>query len=427
MSDKTPKSDFSSELNQDDNKSGLYYDDVPPEVYEDGDQIKVSDLLDIIWAGKFKIVIITFILFGVAIFHYVTAPEEYEANSRFLPERQVQQFQMDRMFAFGELARSLNIGGGQQDGSLPSYFYPDIIASIDFQTELLNREVDLYNDGRTITLFEYFTNVYEQPFRARVYSAIKRNTIGLPMRFFQFIANIFKREEEPRENIRVRATETVDANSPSIAQHAVHQDRYFIISPQFETASQAIINRILVNYGTLTIEVTTTMPDPMAAVQINAYVADMLQDYLIDYRIEKARDNLLYIEALYEEAEERYENTSQNLAIYEDTNKGNTSAVADLDRERLRERKNLAYSLYTSVASRLEEARTRLKEDTPIFTTFEDPLFPTNPTGGNIMILPASIFIGLFLGIIWVFFEKLFIIFGRTFSWFKNMRLAKKE
>lgn len=420
MSDKKQNKNSDSDLNQEKKKSGLLYEDVPPEVYEDDDQIRVSDLLDIVWVGRFKIAIITLLLFCVSIFHYVAAPVEYEANSRFLPERQVQQFQFDRMFAFGELARSLNIGGGQTDGSLPSYFYPDIIASISFQYDLLSREVDLYNDNRTVTLFDYFTDVYEQPFRTRVYSAVKRNTIGLPLRFFLFITNIFTRDEEPRADIRAQSSDLVDAESPLITQHAIHRDRYFLLSPQFEMASKSLIERIMVNYGTLTIEVTTVMPDPMAAVQINAYVADMVQEYLIAYRIEKAGENLQYIETLFEESEERYENTSEALAIYEDTNKGNVSAVANLERERLREHRNLAYSLYTSVASRLEEAKTRLKEDTPVYTTFEDPVFPTEPTGGNIMVLPASLVLGVFLGIVWVFFEKFMLIVGRVFGWSKS-------
>lgn len=427
MSDKNQNNDSSSDLNQEENKSGLLYEDVPPEVYEDVDQISVADLLDIIWAGRFKIAIITFLLFCASIFHYVTAPEEYLAESRFLPERQVQQFQMDRMFAFGEIARSLNIGGSQSDGSLPSYFYPDIIGSVDFQYELLGREVDLLNDGRTITLFDYFTDVYERPFRSRVYGTIRRNTIGLPMRFFGFIVNLFSNSETQSGTIVDQSVSQSDDEVSPLARHVVRNNRVIVLSPEFEMASSEMNNRITINYGTLTIEVAARMPDPMAAVQVNGYVADMLQDYLINYRIEKANQSLEYIELLYEESEERYEQTELELAQFIDSNVGQLTAVAEIERDKLRNRKDLAFSLYSSVSNRLEEARTQVKEDTPIYTTFQDPIFPKSPSGANIIILPASIFIGIFIGIIWIFFEKLLIVIGRTFSWIKNFKIIGKE
>lgn len=430
MSDKKQNDDPKNDATENTEKSGLLYEDVPPEVYEDDDQIRVSDLINIILDGKKKILGITIFLFAFSIFHVVTAPKEYIAESLFLPERQVQQFQMDRMFAFGELTRALNIGGGQTDGSLPSYFYPDIIASIDFQNELLAREVDLFNEGRTVTLIEYFTDVYEQPLRTRVYSFIRRNTIGLPMRFFRFITGLFTPTEEVRQiSVQPRQTEESDLDvQPSIMDsHVAHQERFFVISPSFEDASTSLISRILVDYGTLTIEVTTTMPDPMAAVQLNAFVADMLQEYLIEYRIGKSRQNLEYIELLYEEAEVRYDSTARELALFTDRNKGDLTALAELELERLRDQRNLAYSLYSSVASRLEEAKTRLKEETPIYTTFQDPIFPTQPTGANILILPASIILGIFLGIVWVFGEKLLLVLTRSFSWFGSFSFGKKN
>lgn len=416
--------------NEAEERSGLLYEDVPPEVYEDDDQIRVSDLINIVVDGKKKIFAITIFLFAFSIFHVVTAPKEYVAESFFLPERQVQQFQMDRMFAFGELSRALNIGGGQTDGSLPSYFYPDIVASINFQNELLAREVNLFNEGRTVTLFEYFTDVYEQPFRTRFYSAIRNNTIGLPMRFFRFITGIFTPAEEVRQmTIQPHQADEADPDhQPSVLDaHVQHNERFFVLSPQFENASRQLIPRILIDYGTLTIDVTTRMPDPMAAVQLNAFVADMLQEFLIDHRIGKAQQNLEYIESLYEEAEERYEETARQLALFTDSNKGNLTALAELEMERLRDQRNLAYSLYSSVANRLEEAKTRLKEETPIYTTFQDPIFPKQPTAGNILILPISIVLGVFFGIVWVFAEKLFLVFARSFSWMGSFSIGRNK
>jgi len=425
MSDKKQNDDPKNEDTGTEEKSGLYYEDVPPEVYEDNDQIQVKDLLNIVWEGRIKIAIITLLLFFFAIFHYVTAPEEYMAESRFLPERQVQQFQMDRMFAFGEIARQLNIGSSQSDGSLPSYFYEDIIYSIEFQRELLSRDVELINFGRTVTLFEFFTDVYEQPFRSKVYSFIRRNTIGLPTRFFLFITNIFKSDEVAQNRVVNPQDGAEDDSLGSV--HAIHRDRFFVISPQFEAARLELESRTRINYGTLTIQVNTRMPDPMATVQLNAYVADMLQEYLIDYRLQKARESLIFIEELYEEAEQRYNESMEELAMFRDSNKGSLTALAETELERLTNKRNLAYSLYTSVASSLEEAKSRMNEDTPIYTTFQDPIFPTESEGANLMILPASIVVGIFLGILWTLFEKLMLIIGRVFGWTKSIKINIKR
>ena len=404
------------------------YEDVELDVYEDEDQIRVMDLLNIIWEGRMKILVITILMFCFGMFHFITTPEEYETNSRFLPERQVQQFQMDRMFAFGEFARSLNIGGAQSDGSLPSYFYPDIIGSVDFQEELLSREVDLINSDRRITLFEYFTTVYEQPFRSRVYSFIRRNTIGLPARIIRSFSGLFSRGDTQSTIVEPQAGAALqDTDNSIMAGHVIRGDRYTILSPEFEYVRQSVFDRISVDYGTLTIEVGTMMPDPMAAVQLNSYVADMLQEYLIEYRIEKARDNLQYIEVLYEEAEERYEEAQYELAMFLDSNKGILTALAEIERERLDDRRDLAFSLYSSVSNRLEEARTRLKEDTPIYTSFELPVLPSQPRGANMLVLPASIVVGLFLGVLWTFAEKLILVIGRVFGLVKGNEEKLKE
>ncbi|MEX1015063.1 MAG: hypothetical protein WDZ80_07970, partial [Candidatus Paceibacterota bacterium] len=130
---------------------------------------------------------------------------------------------------------------------------------------------------------------------------------------------------------------------------------------------------------------------------------------------------------LYEESEQRYEQAIEELALFRDTNKGSLTALAETELETLTNKRNLAYSLFSSVASRLEEAKSRMNEDTPIYTTFQDPTFPTESEGANLMILPASIFIGVFLGIGWLFFEKLMLIMGRVFGWNRNEKEPRSK
>jgi LPS O-antigen subunit length determinant protein (WzzB/FepE family) len=94
-----------------------------------------------------------------------------------------------------------------------------------------------------------------------------------------------------------------------------------------------------------------------------------------------------------------FEEKQRVLALWQDSHRDISSAVARTEEDRLQNEYNLAFSLYSELASQREQARIQVKEDTPVFTILEPvvvPLERTSPKRVQIMIM--SLFMGLMLG-----------------------------
>jgi capsule polysaccharide export protein KpsE/RkpR len=109
------------------------------------------------------------------------------------------------------------------------------------------------------------------------------------------------------------------------------------------------------------------LQDPRASAEMNRFLIERLKEYVIDYRLEKARQNLEFAEDQLEQARERFEETQVALAEFQDRNISLGTARAQIELERLQDEKNLAFNVYNAIAQQVEEARLALQEQTPIF------------------------------------------------------------
>ena len=55
------------------------------------------------------------------------------------------------------------------------------------------------------------------------------------------------------------------------------------------------------------ITLSVDMPEPLAAAQLAAKVQELLQRYVTDFKIQKVKANLEFVEGRYEEAKKEYE------------------------------------------------------------------------------------------------------------------------
>ena len=69
-----------------------------------------------------------------------------------------------------------------------------------------------------------------------------------------------------------------------------------------------------------------------------------------------------YLEQLYKERQQEYYVAQQNYANYMDANKGVVLQSALTERERLQNDMNLAYQVYSQVATQLQVARAKVQE-----------------------------------------------------------------
>lgn len=373
---------------------------VPVEFMDTADNENDIDLIDlflILWNEKKTILIITLCFLGLGIFHYSFGPKEYISEAMLLRES-------DRSFDPGlSFFQQFGfLGSAQQqaitaDGSSASI--PDILGSVDFQSRFLLEEVEFSTIGSSMSLYDYFVEYYEPPYRSKVYNTVQNYTIYLPLTLYRKVQGFFRRWGNKS------VQNTLDASVPLINDEEL---RILIVSPQLMGLVSQMASRIEITTEGSLIKSAIRLPDPKAAADANAILIDRIQEYLINNRIEKARQDLGYVEGLQGQSRDRYEEAQLELATFRDENRGSLTATASTELERLQDEKNRLSSVYSNLSIRLEEARLKLQEDTPVFTMFQKPILPNQSTASSIFILPAFLVFGFSFGIIWVLAVKIF-------------------
>lgn len=135
--------------------------------------------------------------------------------------------------------------------------------------------------------------------------------------------------------------------------------------------------------------VTVTLQDPKVTAIVADSVVAKLQQYIIDYRIKKAKEDCAYLEELYHERQQEYYDAQSKYAHYFDTNRNIAFQSVRAEQERLQNDMSLAYQVYSQVAQQLQVARAKIQEEKPVFAVVEPatiPLYPSNTSRKVIVI-----------------------------------------
>jgi uncharacterized protein involved in exopolysaccharide biosynthesis len=145
---------------------------------------------------------------------------------------------------------------------------------------------------------------------------------------------------------------------------------------------------------------TVTMPEDYLAADVAEHVTSSLTQYIEEYRTDKIREDVQFIETRRTEALRRFESAQEELAKFRDQSHGQLTAMASTREQRLQSEYDLAFNVYNSLANRLEEARIKLQEETPVVKVIEPAAVPRQrsaPRKSFIMVL--SVFLGLIAGL----------------------------
>jgi uncharacterized protein involved in exopolysaccharide biosynthesis len=143
------------------------------------------------------------------------------------------------------------------------------------------------------------------------------------------------------------------------------------------------------------VSILVRMPDAVMAADVADQVVQYLTEYIMDYRTEKARSDVEFINDRYIEIRNRFEEAQVTLAEFTDRQRSTTRATDDIKIQRLQSEFNLTFSLYNNMAERLEQARIKLQEDTPIVMILESASVPDRRSKPN---RPLTLIIFTFLG-----------------------------
>ncbi len=290
----------------------------------------------------------------------LSIPKQYTVTVTLSPE-------MSGDKAGGGLASlaSSFLGGGASSSpdALNATLAPDIVASTPFILELFNTRVQTL-DGKLDTTLVAYLDEQKQPWWGYI-KAAPGMAIGAIKSLFAEEADtasvlnpfqLTKKESEKVEGLRKILTADVDN----------------------KTAMTTI---------------SVTLQDPKVTAIVADSVVGKLQQYIIDYRIKKAKEDCAYLEQLYKERQQEYYEAQSKYAHYFDSNRNIAFQSVRAEQERLQNDMNLAYQVYSQVAQQLQVARAKIQEEKPVFAVVEPASIPLEPSGTS----KRVIFMGIIL------------------------------
>lgn len=151
--------------------------------------------------------------------------------------------------------------------------------------------------------------------------------------------------------------------------------------------------------------VTVTMQSPRVAAVVADSVVKKLQEYIIDYRTSKAKEDCIYLEKLFKERQQEYYAAQKKYANYMDSHDNIILQSVRAEQERLQNDMSLAYQVYSQVANQLQVARAKVQEEKPVFAVVEPAVVPLKPSGIS---KKVYVLVFIFLSVCIVMFWKLF-------------------
>ena len=285
----------------------------------------------------------------------------------------------------GLAASFLGSGVTMADGSdaLNASLSPDIVSSTPFLLELSTMEI-LVSKNEVMTLDTYLDEE-TSPWWSYV--------IGFPNMIIGGIKSLFAEEDEPVSSDKT-GLGTIELSKKELKK--------------IETLKKMIT--AYVDKKTSMTSVTATFQNPKVAAVVADSVVKKLQEYIIDYRTFRAKEDCLYLEKLFKERRQEYYATQQKYADYLDSHDNIILQSVRAEQERLQNDVSLAYQVYSQVASQLQIARAKVQEEKPIFAIVEPAVVPLEPSGTSRKIyVLAFVFLSVCIVIFWNLFGKDFL------------------
>ena len=278
-------------------------------------------------------------------------PDYYKCQVTLVPETGSGTSSMGSLLSLAS-SFGVNVGsaGGKDADAITPTLYPDLMKSTDFVTSLFDIEVKRDSDRQAMSYYEYLRDYQEQP----IWIEALKGFFGLFMS-----GEKEKKEREPLDLFR--------------------------LTPEQKGVMGLIVQNVvcMVDKKTEVISISVKDQDPVVAALVADSVRGILQNNLTEYRTNKARHDLAYIQRLHKEAKQNYERSCEIYADYVDSNHDIVLESVRQRQTRLENEMQLHYNNYNTLSAQLLAAMAKVQEKTPAFTTLERATVPMLKAGPN--------------------------------------------
>ena len=289
--------------------------------------------------------------FVLACLFIICIPRYYTSTAKLAPE--LSTFNASSL---SDIASSFGIdlssASSNEDAIVPE-LYPDLIASNDFLTSLFNVKVKTIDGKIQTTYYDYLATKLERPWWNGAVEAVKK---------------IFEEKD----------TFHLDESKVNPFRLTRKQDK----------VARRMADNIVckVDKKNYVISITVEDQDPLISAAITDTVKSRLQQFITQYRTQKARNDLKYYQRLSSEAKAKYEKTRRIYGSYSDANQDIVLESYRLKQNDLENEMQLQYNNYTAMQTQVQQAQARLTLQTPAFTTLQSASVPLKPAGPKRML-----------------------------------------
>ena len=307
------------------------------------DEIDLVEILKKIYKSKKIILIISFFiaLLGVAV--ALLSPVKYSSETIFITQNQ--ESNSSSLSGVASLV-GINLGTSNFGGEIPSSMYPQVSNSPKFKRLLLNSYIDFDNK---INLKQYLIDYYKL----------------------------------------------------NIENDKINSDLYVseLENDCFKIIDKIITININQKDGFISLSSTLTVAEYSANLTINA--KEILQEIIIDNKIESANQNLIFSQQQLEEKKLIFDEIQAKLAYFSDSNLNSVNSFVINERDKLEAEFQIINAVVTELSKQVEQAKLQVSKDTPVFSTIKEAVIPverTSPKRTQIVLIFG--FTGLIISII---------------------------
>ena len=283
------------------------------------DEIDLIDLLKKLYKSRKLIIYITIIFSIIGIAFALLLPVKYNSTTVFITQNQ--ETGSSSLSGVASLV-GINLGSSNSfGGEIPSTMYPQIIQSVKFKRLLLNKVID---DKNNLTLENYIVKYYS------IKEIEEKNISDLGM--------------------------------------TLNEEKYFNILTE-------ILN-VSVNQKDGFISIGCEMPNAEYSAKVAKFSRELLQNIIIENKIETARQNLIFSEGQLIEKKKEFDDIYSKLAFFSDSNLNSVNSFVLNEKNKLESEFQIISAVVEEISKQVEQAKLQLKKDTPVFSTIQEAVIP---------------------------------------------------
>ena len=342
-------------------------------------EIDLMDLLRKVIGIRKKIYKAAGIGLIIGIIVAISIPKQYTVEVTLSPEMGNNKGGGLSGLAASFLGSGVSMGDGTD--ALNASLSADIVSSTPFLLELSNMKVPV-SGSEEISLSSYLDEE-SSPWWSYV--------IGFPGMVIGGVKSLFIEDEDESIFLDKASQGTIELSKKE--------------SQKIESLKKKIVASV--DKKTSMTSVTATFQDSKVAAVVADSVVKKLQEYIIDYRTSKSKEDCLYLEKLFKERQLEYYEAQRKYADYMDSHDNIILQSVRTEQERLQNDMSLAYQVYSQVAGQLQVARAKVQEEKPVFAVVEPAVVPLYPSGTSRKVyVLVFVFLSVCIVISWNLFGK---------------------